>query len=200
MHNNEVVEEASKKEIVRRYYNELNNFKMGLCDEDTYLKIKLLMKKTNVDENILDVVKPALEKKEKENGKPVIAMKIGREIITGKQSDLMTAPGAAIINSIKYLSNIPDDIHLLSPIVLEPILKLKKEMNSGNRLLLSEVLTALSICSVTNPLAAKALSFIPKLKYIEAHSTYIITRSDKTTLKELKINVTCENEFLEDDI
>ena len=197
---NELVEEASKKEIVRRYYNELNNFKMGLCDEDTYLKIKLLMKKINVDENILDVVKPALEKKEKENGKPIIAMKIGREIITGKQSDLMTAPGAAIINSIKYLSNIPDDIHLLSPIVLEPILKLKKEMNSGNRLLLSEVLTALSICSVTNPLAAKALSFIPKLKYIEAHSTYIITGSDKTTLKELKINVTCENEFLEDDI
>ena len=198
--NNEVVEDASKKEIVRRYFNELNNFKMGLCDEDTYKKIKALMNKVNVDESILDVVKPALDKKEKENGKPVIAMKIGRKIITGKQSDLMTAPGAAIINSIKYLSNIPDDIHLLSPLVLEPILKLKKEMNSGNRLLLSEVLTALSICSVTNPLAAKALSFIPKMKNTEAHSTYIITGNDKITLKELKINVTCENEFLEEDI
>ena len=198
--NNEVVEEASKKEIVRRYFNELNNFKMGLCDEDTYKKVKKLMNKVNVDESILDVVKPALDKKEKENGKPVIALKIGRKIITGKQSDLMTAPGAAIINSIKYLSNIPDDIHLLSPLVLEPILKLKKEMNSGNRLLLSEVLTALSICSVTNPLAAKALSFIPKMKNTEAHSTYIITGNDKITLKELKINVTCENEFLEEDI
>jgi uncharacterized protein (UPF0371 family) len=198
--NNEVVKEASKKEIVRRYFNELNNFKMGLCDEDTYKKVKALMNKVNVDESILDVVKPALDKKEKENGKPVIAMKIGRKIITGKQSDLMTAPGAAIINSIKYLSNIPDDIHLLSPLVLEPILKLKKEMNSGNRLLLSEVLTALSICSVTNPLAAKALSFIPKMKNTEAHSTYIITGNDKITLKELKINVTCENEFLEEDI
>ena len=127
-------------------------------------------------------------------------MKIGRNIITGKQTDLMTAPGAAIINSIKYLSQIPDDIPLLSPTVLEPILKLKKEMNSGNRLLLSEVLTALSICSVTNPLAAKALSFIPKLKNIEAHSTYIISGNDKITLKELKINTTCENEFLEEDI
>ena len=198
--NNEVVEEASKKEIVRRYYNELNNFKMGLCDEDTFKKIKKLMVKLNIDESILDVVKPALDKKEIENGKPIIAMKIGRKIITGKQSELMTAPGAAIINTIKYLSNIPDDIHLLSPIVLEPILKLKKEMNSGNRLLLSEVLTALSICSVTNPLAAKALSFIPQIKNIEAHSTYIITGNDKITLKELKINVTCENEFLEEDI
>jgi uncharacterized protein (UPF0371 family) len=197
---NEVVEEASKKEIVRRYYNELNNYKMGLCDEDTYKKIKILMDKLNIDENILDVVKPALDKKQIENGKPVIAMKIGEKIITGKQSELMTAPGAALINSIKYLSKIPDDIHLLSPIVLEPILKLKKEINSGNRLLLSEVLTALSICSVTNPLAAKALAFIPKLKNSEAHSTYIITGNDKITLKELKINITCENEFLEEDI
>ena len=197
---NEVVEEASKKEIVRRYYNELNNYKMGLCDEETYKKIKNLMNKLNIDENILDVVKPALDRKEKENGKPSIALKIGRKIITGKQSDLMTAPGGAIINAIKYLSKIPDDMHLLSPIVLEPILKLKKEMNAGSRLLLSEVLTALSICSVTNPLAAKALSYIPKIRNAEGHSTYIITGNDKITLKELKINITCENEFLEEDI
>jgi len=198
--NNDVVEEASKKEIVRRYYNELNNYKMGLCDEDTYKRIELLMKKLNINEDILDVVKPALEKKIKKNGKPVIAIKVGNKIITGKQSELMTAPGAAIINALKYLSNIPDDIHLLAPTILEPILKLKHEMNSGNRLLLSEVLTALSICSVINPFAAKALSCIPKIRNAEAHSTYIITRGDKISLKELKINVTCENEFLEEDI
>ena len=197
---NEVVEMASKKEIVRRYYNELNNYKMGLCDEDTYKKIKNIMDNINIDESILDVVKPALERKERENGKPAIAIKINDNIITGRQSDLMTAPGGAIINAVKFLSKIPDDMHLLSPIVLEPILKLKKEMGSGNRLLLSEVLTALSICSVTNPLAAKALSCLPQIKNAEAHSTYIITGNDKITLKELKINVTCENEFIEEDI
>ena len=197
---NEVVEMASKKEIVRRYYNELNNYKMGLCDEDTYKKIKNIMDNINIDENILDVVKPSLERKERENGKPVLALKINDAIITGKQSDLMTAPGGAIINTLKYLSKIPDDMHLLSPIVLEPILKLKKEMGSGNRLLLSEVLTALSICSVTNPLAAKALSCLPQIKNAEGHSTYIITGNDKITLKELKINITCENEFIEEDI
>lgn len=197
---NELVEKASKKEIVRRYYNELNNYKMGLCDEDTYKKIKNIMDNINIDESILDVVKPALERKERENGKPAIAIKINDNIITGRQSDLMTAPGGAIINAVKYLSKIPDDMHLLSPIVLEPILKLKKEMGSGNRLLLSEVLTALSICSVTNPLAAKALSCLPQIKNAEAHSTYIITGNDKITLKELKINVTCENEFVEEDI
>ena len=197
---NDVVCEASKKEIVRRYYKELNNYKMGLCDEDACKKIKLLMNKANIDENILDVVKPTLEKKLKENGNPVFAIKIGTKIITGKQSDLTTAPASAIINAIKYLSNIPEDIHLLSPAILEPILKLKKEMNSGNRLLLSEVLTALSICSVTNTFVAKALSFIPKIQNSEAHSSYIITGNDKITLKELKINITCESEFLEEDI
>ncbi len=198
--NNNIVEEASKKEIVRRYYSELNNYKMGICDEEVYKKIKLIMNKLNIDENILDVVKPALEKKEKENGNPVIAMKIGKKIITGKQTDLITAPGSMIINAIKYLSKMPEDIHLLSPAILEPILKLKKEMKTGNRLLLSEVLTALSISSVTNPFAAKALTFITKIKNYDAHSTYIITGNDKITLKELKINVTCENEFFDEDI
>ena len=195
--NNDVVEEASKKEIVRRYYNELNNYKIGLCDEDTYKKIKLLMNELNIDETYLDVIKPALEKKEKENGLPVIAMKVNRKIITGKQTDLLTPAGTVILNAIKYLSKIPDDIYLLSPSVLEPMLKLKKEMGSGNRLTLSEVLTALSICSVTNPLAAKAMACLTKLNNMEAHATYIVTGNDKRTLKELKINLTCENEFIE---
>ena len=195
--NNDVVEEASKKEIVRRYYNELNNYKMGLCDEDTYKKIKLLMNELKIDENYLDVVKPSLEKKEKEKGLPIIAIKAGKKIITGKQTELMTPAGTAILNALKHLSKIPD-IYLLSPTILEPILKLKKDMGKEERLTLSEVLTALSICSVTNTMAAKALASIDKLKGAEAHATYIVTGPDKRTLKELKINLTCENEFLEE--
>ena len=194
-----VVEEASKKEIVRRYYNEKNNYKMGLCDEDTYKKIKLLMNELKIDETYLDTIKPALEKKTKENGTPVISLKVNRKIITGKQTDLLTPAGSVILNAIKYLSKIPDDIYLLSPTVLEPILKLKKDMDTGDRLTLSEVLTALSICSVTNPVAAKAISYLTKLKNSDAHATYIVTGSDKNTLKELKINLTCENEFLEEE-
>ncbi len=197
---NEVVEEASKKEIVRRYYNEKNNYKMGLCDEDNYKKIKLLMNELNIDESYLDVIKPALEKKEKEKGIPVIAMKVNRKMITGKQTDLLTPAGSVVLNAIKYLSKIPDDIYLLSPSILEPILKLKKDMVTGDRLTLSEVLTALSICSVTNPVAAKALSCLTKLKSTEAHATYIVTGSDRKTLKELKINLTCESEFLEEQL
>lgn len=193
-----IVEDASKKEIVRRYYNELNNYKMGLCDEDTYKKIKLLMNELHIDENYLDVIQPALDKKKKENGTPVIAIKVGKKIITGKQTELMTAAGSVVLNALKQLSKIPD-IYLLSPSVIEPIIKLKKAMGKEKRLLLSDVLTALSISSVTNPTAAKALASLNKLHGVDAHATYIITGNDKDTLKELKINLTCENEFLEDD-
>ena len=177
--NNEVVEEASKKEIVRRYYNEKNKFMMGLCDEDTFKKVKLLMNELNIDEDYLDVIKPAIEKSNKENGKPVIAMKVNKRILTGKETDILTPAGSVVLNAIKYLSKIPDDLDLLSPVVLEPILKLKKEMNAGDRLNLLEVLTALSICSVTNPLAAKAMNNLVKLKDCEAHATYIVTGTDK---------------------
>ena len=191
-----VVEEASKKEIVRRYYNELNNYKMGLCDEDTYKKIKLLMNEIGIDEYYLDVIKPALAKA-KEKKSPVIAMKVGKKIITGKQTDLLTPAGSVILNAVKYLNKMPDDIYLLSPTVLEPMLKLKKEMGTGERLTLPEVLTALSICSVTNPMAAEAMSCLTKLKDSEAHATYIVTNG---AIKELKINLTSENEFLEEEL
>lgn len=195
----EVTDAASKKEIVRRYYNEKNNYKLGLCDEDTYKKIELLMNEMGIDESYLEVVKPALDKKEKEGGTPVIAMKIGKKIVTGKQTDLLSPAGAIILNAIKHLSKIPDDIYLLSPKVLEPILKMKKEMGNGNRLTLAEVLTALSLCSVTNPLASKALSYLKKLNGLEAHATYIVTGSDKKSLRDLNINLTCEDEFLDYD-
>ena len=184
---NKLVEEASKKEIVRRYYNEKINYKMGLCDEDTYKRVKLLMNELNIDESYLDVIKPALAKKQKENGTPVIAMKVGKKIITGKQTDLLTPAGSVVLNAIKALSKIPDDIYLLSPTTLEPILNMKKELGIESRLTLSEVLTALSICSVTNPVAATAMSNLKKLKGSEAHATYIVTGSDMRKLKNLLV-------------
>jgi uncharacterized protein (UPF0371 family) len=197
--NNDIIEEASKKEIIRRYYEELNNFKMGLCDEDTYKKINYLMNKIHINTNILGVIQPALDKKEKENGLPIMAIKIDEKIIFGKQTELLTAPGAAILNALKFLSDIPEDIDLISPNILFSILKLKKELKSGKRLFLSEILTVLTTCSITNPSAAKAINCIGQLRNSEAHATYIITGNDKKTLKELKINLSCENELLDDN-
>lgn len=193
---NNIVEDAAKREIVRRYYNELNSYKMGISDEEPYKKVKLLMNELKIDENYLDVIKPAMEKSKKEN-LPVIAMKINKKIITGKQTDLLTPAASVVLNAIKYLSKIPDEIMLLSPSVLEPMLKLKQDMNDGNRLNLTEVLTALSICSVTNDMIMKALSNISKLNGCEAHATYLVTNGDRTSLKKLKINLTCESEYIE---
>ena len=192
--NNEVVEEAAKKEIVRRYYNELMNYKLGLSDEDAYQKIKLLMNELNIDENYLDVTKSALEKSEKEN-LPVIALKINKKIITGKQTDILTPAASVILNAIKYLSKIPDDIKLLSPSVLKPMQELKEHMNDDRRLNLTETLIALGICSATNDMIKKALSNISKLNGCDAHATYIVTNGDKTSLKKLNINLTCESNY-----
>ena len=102
-----------------------------------------------------------------------------------------------IINAIKELSKIPDDIKLLSPSVLEPISRLR---NKNKPLTLQEVMIALSICSVTNPVIEKALSNISKLEGCEAHSTFIVDNEDTKSLKELNINITCEPEFFSNEL
>lgn len=196
---NDVVEDASKKEIVRRYYNEQNNFKMGLSDADTVEKIKLLMNELNIDVNYLDVIQPALDKRDKYHV-PAIALKIKDTIITGRETDILTPASSVIINAIKFMSKIPDDLDLLSPNVLEPIMKINKKLSNNTKLTLPEVLTALCICSVTNPMIEKAVSCLMDLKDAEAHATYIVEGGDKKVFKELKINLTCESEFLQNTI
>lgn len=191
--NNKIIEDAAKKEIVRRYYTELNNYKIGIVDEEIPNRIKLLMNELNINENYLDVVEPALEKS-KRTGKHVISLKLPNgKIITGKQTDLLSPASSVILNAMKELSNIPDKMKLLSPSVLEPILKLSNRYS--NQLGLSEILIALSICSVTNPIIKKALTNLKKLEGCEAHSTYIVQNGDLKSLKSLKINLTCESEF-----
>ena len=194
-----IVKEASKKEIVRRYFNEMCNYKLGLTDSESPKKIKLLMNELNIDENYLDVVKPALEKEIKSN-KPSIALKLPNgKIITGRETDLLSPVSSVIINAIKELTKVPDKINLLSPTILEPILKLKP-VNNNQKLQLQEVMIALSICSVTNPMVEKALGSLSKLKNCEAHATYIVTNGDNKSLKNLGINLTCEPSFYSDKL
>lgn len=197
----EIVCEASKKEVVRRYYNELCNYRMGLVDEDTPQKVKMLMNELGVDESFLETVKPALDKK-KAKKCPSIAIKLHNgKIITGRQTELLSPPSSLIINAIKELTNIPDDIDLLASTVLKPILKIKKSENAyENTLSLQETLIALSICSVTNPIINKALDNLKLLEGCDAHSTYIIQNGELKLFKKLKINLTCEAEFFSDSL
>jgi len=194
-----VISDAAKKEIVRRYYQEMTNYKIGLVDIDVPNNIKVLMNQLNIDTNIIEVIKPAIEKNIKTN-KPTIALQLpNKEIITGKENELLSAPSALIINAIKTLSKIPDNIDLLSPHLLEPILKQRKEKNN-NPLQLQEVIIALSICSVTNPSVENALTYLKDLKNCEAHSSYIITNGEKKALSNLGIRLTCEPKFRSDNL
>jgi len=193
----EVIVKAAQKEIVRRYYQEKVNYKTGLVNIDVVDKIKVLMNELNINENLLDTVDKALEKS-RESNKNVLAIKISnKKIITGKETELLSAPSALIINAIKSLSRIPDDIDLLSPSILEPILKQRKNKTP---LQLPEVMIALSVCSVTNPVVEKALSCLNKLKNTEAHATYIVTNGDKKVLTDLGIRLTCEDKFYSDNL
>lgn len=194
---NEIVSEASKKEIVRRYYNELNNYKLGLSDESTVQKVKLLMNEINIDEKYLKVVDVAIETA-KLKQTHVIALELNNgKIVTGKQTDLLSPAASAVINAIKELSKVPDDIDLLSRAILKPILELKKD---DNILSLTEVLIALSICGVTNPVVANAIKKLKDLENCEAHASYMVRNGDFKALKNLKINLTCEPEFYRSEI
>jgi len=196
---NDIVVEAAKKEIIRRYYQEKVNYKMGLVNIEVVDKIKVLMNELNIDESMLDTVNDCLNKSKK-TSREVLAIKLpNRKVITGKESELLSAPSALIINAIKVLSKIPDNIDLLSPTILEPILKQRKNKNS-NPLQLPEVMIALSVCSVTNPVVEKALSYLNKLKNCEAHASYIVTNGDKKALTDLGIRLTCEDRFHSDKL
>lgn len=202
INNDEACRKDSKQEIIRRYYNALADYKLGHFDEDVAKRIKLMMNELNIDKNDRKIIKTALDKKEEKQAHIVAIELNDGTIITGKQSNLLSAPSAAILNAIKHLSKLPDEVELLSPTILEPILKLKENTYKiGNSsLLLQELLIALSICAVTNPAVDKALKQFKKLESCEAHSTYIIQNGDAKVLKSLKINLTCEPNFQSDSL
>lgn len=194
---NNIIEEASKKEIVRRYYQEKVNYKTGLVTKEVPERIKLLMNELSINEDIFDIIPVAIKKSELTN-RNVLAIKLSnKKIITGKETELLSAPSSLVINAIKTLSKIPDNINLLSPSILEPILKQRKR---NTPLQLPEVMIALSICSVTNPMVEKALTYLEKLKNCDAHATYIVTNGDKKVLTELGIRLTCEDKFHSDKL
>ena len=191
-----IIQIAAKKEIVRRYYKALVDTKLNGADSDIYKRIKLLMNEIHIDSSILKVIYASLEK-EKESKKRSMAIELENgEIITGRETKLLSPAASLIINTIKYLTDIPDEIDLLSPSVLKPIQKLKKQsLNKGTTLDLNDVLIALSICSATNPIVSKALKNLSKLNGCDCHSTYIVENGDLSALRSLRVNLTSEPVF-----
>lgn len=201
----EVIRKASIEEIIRRYFKTACEYKKGQVDKGAYDRMKMIMEELNLKPEDRNVVLPARnysnklkESADKNDTCPVVALELeDGTILTGKGSDLMNGTAAVVLNAIKHLANISDDMHLISPVILEPIINLKTKTLASRNVSLScqEVLTALSICAVTNPTAQFAMAKLALLKGCQAHSTTILNRDDEQTFRKLGIDVTCDPEY-----
>ena len=191
---NDAVCDAAKMEIVRRYYTALSAQRKGSGGAHEVEKLKLIMQSAGIDEDFRYVAEAARVKAES-TGKPAVAIELpdGR-IVTGKTSRLLGAASAALLNALKTMAEIDDRIDLISPEILEPITNLKVGLlgSKNPRLHPDELLIALSICAVHDPVAAKATARLSDLRHCEMHSSVILSSNDEHTLKKLGVNLTCE--------
>ncbi len=194
IYDNDNVCEASKSEIIRRYYASACSKRKGLSEGVDTDKIEIIMNNAGIVANDRKVIPAALDKAA-QTGEPACALELpdGR-IITGKTTKLLGASSAMLLNALKALAGIDDDVHLISPEVIEPIRNLKVgHLNCHNpRLHTDEILIALSICALTDKNADKALKQLDALKDCEAHSTVILSPVDDGVMKKLGIFMTSE--------
>ncbi|MDD3429361.1 MAG: DUF1846 domain-containing protein [Oscillospiraceae bacterium] len=189
--------EASCQEVIRRYYKGLADLRQGKEKPETVEKLTLIMQQLNLKKEDRTTVQPALAKKEA-TGAPAAAIELpdGR-VITGKATGLMSACSGAMLNSIKVLADIPKEVLLISPEILEPVLNLKINLlgSRSSVLKVDDVLAALYICAASNENAALAVKQLPKLRGCELHSTQMLHSGDEGTLRKMGLNVTCEPVF-----
>ncbi len=194
----EICREAGKQEVIRRYYSTACSIRQGNSSQNELHKIEMIMNHLCIKPTDRAVVLPALSKAE-ETGAPAVSMELpDGSIICGKTSSLLGSASACLLNALKALGGIDDKKLLISPEVIEPIQKLKVSHlgNHNPRLHTDEVLIALSICAVTDPLAALAIEQLPKLKCCEAHATVILSRVDENIFQHLGVNITYEPQYL----
>ena len=188
---------ASEQEVIRRYYATACLVRQGLSEPAEIHKQELIMNQLNVSSADRPVVAAACAKAE-ETGQPAMALELpdGR-IVTGKTSSLLGPSAALMLNALKELGGINDEMHLLSPIIIEPIQRLKVDYlgNHNPRLHSDEILIALSICAATSPTAALAMQQLSKLRGCEAHASVILSRVDENVYHKLGVNLTCEPKY-----
>ena len=191
--NDEACCEASKQEIIRRYYEAQVTMRKEETGDETLNKLKFIMKKADIEPEDRKVVSAAI-KRANETNEPAVAIELpDGKIVSGKTSKLLGASSACILNALKELAHIPD-IKLLSSEIIKPIQKLKTDYLGGNnpRLHTDEVLLALAIESLTNETCKLALAELEKLRNCEIHSTVILSEVDVKTFKKLGMHLTQE--------
>ena len=207
----EIVKEASLQEIIRRYFKTGCEYKKGYADFETFQRAKLIMDDLNLKQEDRKVVLHAREycEKVKEfHGKegdicPVMALELqDGTVVTGRASETMDASAAVTLNAIKILAGISDEMHLISPIILGPMISLKGKTFGSKVTALNceEILLALSICAATNTMAQAALEKLDDLKGCQAHSTTILNTSSEQIFRNLGIDVTSDPEYPTDSL
>jgi uncharacterized protein (UPF0371 family) len=191
----EACREASKQEIIRRYFTAVcANVKGALNKEEIY-KLELLMNQANISAQDRPCTVKARERAE-QTGQPASAIELNDgTVVTGKTSDLLGCASAMLLNSLKYLAGIDKKVFLILPEVIKPIQKLKiNHLKSRNpRLHTDEVLIALSISATTDTNARLALEQLEKLENTEMHSSVLLSEVDKKVLKKLGVRLTCDS-------
>ncbi len=190
----EVCRQASHMEIIRRYYAARNDVIKGKARENDVYKIELLMKQAKITTDDRKVTVAAKEREEK-LGVPTAAIELSDgTIITSKTTDLLGASAALLLNALKYLGEVDDDIHLISPEAIEPIQELKTKYLGGKnpRLHTDEVLIALSVSALNDKNAKKALEQLPKLKGCQVHTSVMLSDVDIKIFKKLGVDLTSE--------
>lgn len=192
----EAARAAAKDEIIRRYYRALTDVKRGIAEPVVPERIKLLMNELEISEDDRIVAKKAEEKRAASGNLPAAAIQVGRKYIVGRKTGYLSPVSSTMLNAIKHLTKVPDEVDLISSAVLEPILEMKNKTSNFKEsyLKFGEVLVALSICSSTNPIVKKALDNIDKLQGAQFHATHMIPDDEMVVLSNLGINATSGTE------
>ena len=206
----EVVKDASKQEVVRRYLLSKTDYVKGNCDIDVVDRLKIIMDSLEINEEYKTTVLPARKKAQElkstmkvDEVASVIAIELNDgKIMTGKTTSITESSASVILNALKYYANIPDDMLLLAPLVLRPIQELKSKISNNKNAILNveEVLIALGICATTNTMAEKAMTQIDKLMNSKAHSTTIMSSADEQMFRKLGIQVTSDPVFASNNL
>ena len=201
-----LISEASRQEIIRRYFRCAVEYAMGLADKETFELSSEIMDKAEAKAEDRQVVVPAreaarmAEKKGKGSGGIFCGASIQLSdgtIVTGKNSPLMHAASSLIINAAKHLAGLPDSMYLIPQNIIDSVKHLKKDILEGKMvsLDLDETLIAMGISALSNPAAQLALERLKELSGCEVHLTHIPTPGDEAGLRKLKVNLTCDPEY-----
>ena len=194
--------EASRNEIVRRYFKALCDLKNGAQIQSEVYKLELLMNQAGLTQGSRPVEQAAHAVSEKTGGAPAAAIELpDGTVVTGKTGPLLGAASSALLNALKKLAGIDQELDLVSAAAIEPIQTLKTNyLGSKNpRLHTDEILIALSSSAAQNPTAAAALKQLSHLKGCDMHSTVILSSVDMDTVKKLGMYLTCEPTYEEAD-